>query len=59
MATAASNAGVPVEWVPEFAELPTALTDLVQAGDVVLTLGAGDITKIGRQLLSSMQGAAA
>jgi len=59
VATAASNAGVPVEWVPEFAELPTALTDLVQAGDVVLTLGAGDITKIGRQLLSSMQGAAA
>ena len=59
VATAASNAGVPVEWIADFAALRPTLTGLVQAGDVVLTLGAGDITKIGPQLLTAMQGTAA
>ena len=59
VAIAAGNAGVPVEWVSEFSALQPAVTELVQAGDVVFTIGAGDITKLGPQLLSSMQGTAA
>jgi len=59
VANAARSAGVPVEWVPDYAGLAPALQELVQAGDVVLTLGAGDITKIGPQLLRSMQDTAA
>ena len=59
VATAARNAGVPVEWISDFTALQPALTKLVQPGDVVMTLGAGDVTKIGPQLLRSMQGTAA
>ena len=59
VAIAAGNAGVAAEWISDLAALHPALTELVQAGDVVLTLGAGDITKVGPQLLSAMQGTAA
>ena len=59
VANAARNAGARVEWVSDFAALRPALKRLVQAGDVVLTLGAGDITKIGPQLLDSIRGYAA
>ena len=31
------------------------LLDLVKAGDLVLTLGAGDVTAIGPQLLEELQ----
>ncbi len=59
VAKAAISAGVPVEWVSDFDSLESAILDLVRAGDVVLTLGAGDITKVGPQLLQTMQGTAA
>jgi UDP-N-acetylmuramate--alanine ligase len=59
VAIAAGNAGVTAEWISDLAALHPALTELVQAGDVVLTLGAGDITKVGPKLLSAMQGTAA
>jgi UDP-N-acetylmuramate--alanine ligase len=59
VAKAAKSAGVPVEWVSDFSLLESTIHELVRAGDVVLTLGAGDITKVGPQLLHTMQGTAA
>jgi UDP-N-acetylmuramate--alanine ligase len=42
---------VDVHFVPQKEELATAVMELVQAGDVVLTLGAGDIHRAGVELL--------
>jgi UDP-N-acetylmuramate--alanine ligase len=59
VANAAREAGVPVEWVPERRAVAKALTGLAVEGDVVLTLGAGDITEVGPELLQRLGGASA
>jgi UDP-N-acetylmuramate--alanine ligase len=59
VAEAARRAGASVEWEPNGAALPDLLARSVSAGDVVLTLGAGDITRVGRELLARLTGAAA
>jgi len=59
VAEAARRAGASVSWVPERAALAGELANSVVAGDVVLTLGAGDITRVGRELLERLTGAAA
>jgi UDP-N-acetylmuramate--alanine ligase len=56
---AAKRAGVKVEWVPKMERLAAKLEELVGEGDVVLTLGAGDITEVGRDLLERLGGRAA
>ena len=59
VAAAAREAGRPVEWVPDRRMLAQRLVKLVDDGDVVLTLGAGDITEVGPELLRRLTGAAA
>jgi UDP-N-acetylmuramate--alanine ligase len=59
VAEAARRAGVPVDWIPERTELAERLSGMVASGDVVLTLGAGDITGVGRELLERLTGRAA
>jgi len=48
----AANAGRPVAWQGARSELARALAGMVRAGDVVLTVGAGDITVTGPELLA-------
>jgi UDP-N-acetylmuramate--alanine ligase len=48
---AARAQGVEVAWVVDRAALPGRLAELAMRGDVVLTMGAGDITSAGRELL--------
>ena len=59
VADAARRAGAPVEWIPDRAALAGRLSGMVAGGDVVLTLGAGDITQVGRELLERLAGRAA
>jgi len=56
---AARRAGAEVEWVPECGRLAARLQEVVADGDVVLTLGAGDVTMVGRELLQRLAGPAA
>ena len=44
-----------VTLVPQRTDLVEALKQRIQPGDVVITLGAGDITKTGRELLAALQ----
>ncbi len=44
-----------VHYVPKVEDLPAALADAVEFGDVVLTLGAGSIDAVGSALLSAME----
>lgn len=45
-----------VTWVGSRAELVPALARRVQPGDVVITLGAGDVTRVGPELLVALGG---
>ncbi len=54
IADAARAAGGALAWHGARADLAAALADNVGAGDVVLTLGAGDITRTGRELLDKL-----
>jgi len=46
--------GAPVRFVPHKKELETAILAEMRAGDLVITLGAGDITQIGRRLVQTL-----
>ncbi len=56
---AARRAGVEVVWVPAKADLPGRLEEIIADGDVVLTMGAGDITEVGPALAKRLSGMAA
>jgi UDP-N-acetylmuramate--alanine ligase len=51
VADAAAEAGVDTRYVPAMADLAEVVADLARPGDLVLTLGAGDITQTGPVLL--------
>src|SRR6185436_1541151 len=51
---AREQAGAGVEWVADRRALSARLAALVADGDVVLTLGAGDITEVGPELLRTL-----
>jgi UDP-N-acetylmuramate--alanine ligase len=57
VADAITRAGGRVAWRGERNELAAALASSVRDGDVVLTVGAGDITKSGPELLARLSAA--
>ena len=56
VANAALAAGVETHYVPSVADVPTRLISMVEPGDLVLTLGAGDITEVGPVVLQRLRG---
>lgn len=55
VADALAQEGGRVEWLGERGALATALARAVRKGDVVLTMGAGDITRTGPELLEKLR----
>lgn len=43
-------------YVADKVELPAALAEIANSGDLVITLGAGDITKVGPRLVNLLEG---
>jgi UDP-N-acetylmuramate--alanine ligase len=41
-------------YVPRAADVPAAVADIAQPGDVVLTMGAGDVTRLGPLILAEI-----
>lgn len=56
VADAASATGTEVHYVPSVVDVPPQLVELVRSGDLVLTLGAGDITEVGPVALERLRG---
>ena len=56
VADAAREAGARVHWVQSRGQLGKELAALTKPEDVVLTMGAGDITTVGRELLGALAG---
>jgi UDP-N-acetylmuramate--alanine ligase len=44
-----------VRFVPDRSEVPSLLARLADPGDVVLTLGAGDVTELGPLVLAELE----
>lgn len=55
-AVCAQLPGRPVAYLPRRAELVSYLARVARSGDALLTLGAGDVTSVGDELLDHLQG---
>jgi UDP-N-acetylmuramate--alanine ligase len=55
VAESMSRAGKPASWQGTRAELASALSSFVSEGDVVITIGAGDITRTGPELRERLE----
>ena len=55
VASSLEAAGRPVVWQGSRSDLATALNAFVREGDVVITIGAGDITQTGRELKRQLE----
>lgn len=55
VANAAEGGRAQVHWIPARTELVSRVAGLVEAGDVVVTMGAGDVTAVGPGLLEVLR----
>jgi len=55
IAAAAARSGHAPDWCGVRADATQAMLALVESGDVVLTMGAGDVTQVGPELLEALQ----
>ena len=54
-ATVAEHVGKPVHYVPDFSAVAELVADAVQPGDVVVTMGAGDVTMLGPEIVTALE----
>lgn len=51
-AAADAGSGAPVAWIPDLEDAESFLSQLLRAGDLCLTMGAGDIDSLARALIA-------
>lgn len=51
----AEHVGVPVRYVPDFSAVADLVAVAARPGDVVVTMGAGDVTLLGQEILTAVQ----
>jgi UDP-N-acetylmuramate--alanine ligase len=54
-ATVADHVSVPVTYVPDFSAVAEKVAAVACPGDVVITMGAGDVTMLGREIIAALQ----
>lgn len=54
-ATIAEHVSVPVRYLPDFSTVAATVAAAAQPGDVVVTMGAGDVTLLGNEILAEIQ----
>ena len=54
-ATVAEHVSVPVNYVPDFSAVAERVAAAARPGDVVVTMGAGDVTMLGPEILTALQ----
>ena len=50
-----STSSVPVRYVPDFSAVADLVAASARPGDVVVTMGAGDVTLLGQEILAALQ----
>ena len=53
-ASVADHVDVPVHYVPDFSAVADKVAAAARPGDVVVTMGAGDVTLLGREILTAL-----
>jgi UDP-N-acetylmuramate--alanine ligase len=54
-ASVAAHVTVPNKYVPDFSAVAELVATATRPGDVVVTMGAGDVTLLGREILAAVQ----
>ena len=54
-ATIADHVGVPVHYVPDFSAVADEVAEVARPGDVVVTMGAGDVNMLGPEILTALR----
>ncbi|PND59042.1 UDP-N-acetylmuramate--L-alanine ligase [Mycobacterium sp. ENV421] len=54
-ATVAQHVSVPVHYVADFSAVAAQVAASARPGDVVVTMGAGDVTMLGQEILTALQ----
>ncbi|AQT79718.1 UDP-N-acetylmuramate--L-alanine ligase [Mycolicibacterium litorale] len=54
-ATVAEHVSVPVHYVADFSAVAELVARAARPGDVVVTMGAGDVTMLGQEILTALQ----
>ena len=54
----AEHVTVPVNYVPDFSAVAARVAEVARPGDVIVTMGAGDVTMLGPEILTALQVAA-
>lgn len=54
-ASVSEHVSVPVTYVPDFSAVAERVADAANPGDVVITMGAGDVTMLGAEILNALQ----
>ncbi len=53
-ATIADHVSAPVTYVPDFSAVAARVAQAANPGDVVVTMGAGDVTMLGKEILAAL-----
>ena len=54
-ASVAEHVSVPVTYLPDFSAVAGRVAEVLRSGDVVVTMGAGDVTMLGAEILAALQ----
>ncbi|MGV0646008.1 UDP-N-acetylmuramate--L-alanine ligase [Mycolicibacterium sp. XJ2546] len=54
-ASVAEHVSVPVRYIPDFSAVAEQVAELAEPADVVVTMGAGDVTMLGAEILVALQ----
>lgn len=54
-ASVAEHVSVPVTYVPNFSAVAAAVAEVARPGDVVVTMGAGDVTMLGPEIITELR----
>jgi UDP-N-acetylmuramate--alanine ligase len=54
-ATVAEHVSAPVTYLPDFSAVAARVAEAANPGDVVVTMGAGDVTMLGPEILTALQ----
>lgn len=57
-ASVAEHVTAPVRYLPDFSAVPQVVSAAVAAGDAVITMGAGDVTLLGPEIVAAVRGRA-
>ncbi|MCV6983392.1 UDP-N-acetylmuramate--L-alanine ligase [Mycolicibacterium pulveris] len=51
----AEHVSVPVRYVPDFSAVAEQVAEIAEPADIVVTMGAGDVTMLGTEILAALQ----